>query len=68
MELTRKEDSVVKRLRSRRVLDMKSLCDKLDVSHMTVVRSLKKYGYHSSINQNGAFYTLHDIPSFDNDG
>jgi hypothetical protein len=68
MELTRKEDSVVKRLRSRRVLDMKTLCEKLDVSHMTVVRALKKYGYHSSINHNGAFYTLHDIPSFDNDG
>ena len=68
MELTRKEGSVVKRLRSRRVLDMKTLCKQLDVSHMTVVRALKKYGYHTSINHNGAFYTLRDIPSFDKDG
>jgi len=68
MELTRKENTVVERLRRRCVLDMKTLCEQLDVSHMTVVRALKKYGYHTSINHNAAFYTLHDIPSFDKDG
>ena len=48
MDLTRTETSVVQRLRRKRVANMKTLCEQLDVSHMTVVRALKKYGYFSS--------------------
>jgi hypothetical protein len=68
MPLTRTEASVVARLRSKRVATMKSLCQQLRVSHMSVVRALKKYGYFTSINHNASYYTLHDIPRFDDDG
>jgi hypothetical protein len=68
MQLTRTETNVVSRLRSKRVATMDFLCQQLRVSHMSVVRALKKYGYFTSINHNAAYYTLHDIPRFDDDG
>jgi len=68
MDLTAMEWKVVQRLRRHRVATMKTLRDELDVSHMTVARACKKYGYLSSVNHNAAFYTLHDIPHFDHDG
>jgi hypothetical protein len=68
MELTRTEARVVNRLRSKRVDTMNDLCQQLHVSHMSVVRALKKYGYFTSINHNASYYTLHDIPCFDDDG
>ena len=68
MELTRKESSVVQRLRRKRVAAMKTLRQELAVSHMTVVRALRKYGYYTSVNLNAAYYTLYDIPRFDEDG
>ena len=45
MELTRKESDVVQRLRRKRVATMKALRHELAISHMTVVRALRKYGY-----------------------
>ena len=68
MHLTPLELKVVQRLRRLRVASMKTLRDDLDVSHMTVVRACKKYGYLSSVNCNAAFYTLQDVPHFDSDG
>jgi hypothetical protein len=68
MELTRKESSVVQRLRRKRIATMSTLCEQMDVSHMTVVRALNKYGYHSSVNHNASYYTLHDTPHFNEDG
>jgi hypothetical protein len=68
MELTRKESEVVQRLRRNRIGTMRILCEELAVSHMTVFRALNKYGYHSSVNHNASYYTLHDIPRFDGDG
>jgi hypothetical protein len=68
MELTRTESTLVQRLRRKRIATMKALREELAVSHMTVVRALTKYGYHSSVNHNASFYTLHDIPRFDEDG
>jgi hypothetical protein len=68
MELTRKESEVVQRLRRNRIGTMRILCEELAVSHMTVFRALSKYGYHSSVNHNASYYTLHDIPRFDGDG
>ena len=68
MELTRKESSVVQRLRRKRVATMKTLRRELAVSHMTVVRALHKCGYYSSVNLNATYYTLYDIPRFDEDG
>ena len=68
MDLTRKESEVVQRLRRTRIGTMKILREELAVSHMTVFRALNKYGYHSSVNHNASYYTLHDIPRFDEDG
>lgn len=64
MELTRKESSVIQRLRRRRIATMKTLCEELVVSRMTVVRGLNRYGYYSSVNLNASYYTLHDTPRF----
>ena len=68
MDLTRKESEIVRRLRRERIGTMKILREELAVSHMTVFRALNKYGYHSSVNHNASYYTLHDIPRFDEDG
>ena len=68
MDLTQKESEVVRRLRRKRIGTMKILREELAVSHMTVFRALQKYGYHSSVNHNASYYTLHDIPRFDEDG
>ena len=62
------ESRVVSRLRRKRIATMKTVCDELDVSHMTVVRALKKYGYHNSVNCNASYYTLQGIPHFDEEG
>jgi len=66
--LTIKEKSVVDQLREWKVATKKRLCHHLQISHMTVVRALKKFGYYTSYNRNSAFYTLHDIPEFDTHG
>ena len=68
MDLTRKESEVVQCLRRERIGTMRILCEELTVSHMTVFRALRKYGYHSSVNHNASYYTLHDMPRFDQDG
>jgi len=68
MNLTDKESEVVRCLRRKRVSTMQTLRDELAVSHMTVFRALQKYGYYSSVNHNTSYYTLHDIPRFDEDG
>lgn len=68
MKLTHTEARVVGRLRKTRVDTMHQLCQHLQVSHMSVVRALKKYGYFTSVNHNARYYTLHDIPRFDEDG
>ena len=59
--LTIKEKSVVDQLREWKVATKKRLCHHLQISHMTVVRALKKFGYYTSYNKNSAFYTLYDM-------
>jgi len=68
MNLTATEGKVIDLLRRWQIGTKKALCNELLISHMTVVRALKKYGYHSSYNANAAYYTLWDIPTFDEDG
>ncbi len=68
MPFTAKEQAVVDSLRRWRVCTLRILCEHFDISHMTVVRALKKYGYHTSYNKNSSFYTLKDIPAFDTNG
>jgi hypothetical protein len=68
MSLTASEAAVIERLRHLTVATMATLQDGLGVSHMTVVRALRKHGYFTSFNHNSAFYVLADIPRFDGDG
>lgn len=68
MSLTPKETQVVEHLRQRQVTTKHALCQQLQTSPMTVVRALKKVGYYTSYNHNSAYYTLHEIPTFDPDG
>jgi hypothetical protein len=66
--LTPSEQRVIQRLRQRRIATKQSLCQQLQLSHMTVVRALQKTGYHNSFNANAAYYTLPQTPSFDPQG
>lgn len=66
--MTPTEATVVELLRRCRVATKQEICQRLEVSHMTVVRALVRYGYYTSLNHNSAFYTLHDTPTFDDDG
>ena len=68
MSFTIKENAIIDLLRQSKVATKKELCQHFEVSHMTVVRALKKFGYYTSYNKNSAFYTLHDIPEFDMHG
>ena len=47
---------------------MKLLRHQFQLSHMSVFRILKDYGYYTSYNYNAAYYTLHDVPQFDQAG
>ncbi len=67
-KFTVRETTVIEKLHECKVTTKKKLCDKLGISHMTVVRALKKFGYYTSYNKNSSFYTLHDVPEFDGDG
>ena len=66
--LTPAEQSVIQRLQRLGVATMRALCHGLHCCHMTVVRALKKTGYHNSFNANAAYYTLPQTPVFDDQG
>jgi hypothetical protein len=65
---TEKEQKLVNWVRTRKVATMRHLQHQFQVSHMTVFRALKKQGYHTSYNRNAAYYTLADVPEFDDWG
>ena len=52
-------------MKARQVTTMKALRHQFQISHMTVFRILREYGYHTSYNRNAAFYALRDVPQFD---
>jgi hypothetical protein len=53
-------------VRRERVVDLEALCEVLRTrSRMTVFRRLRKVGYLSSFSHGGRFYTLADVPAFD---
>jgi len=66
--LTGGEQKVVAWLRKSTVATMKQIRHQFRISHMTVVRALKKFGYYASYNYNAAYYVLRDIPEFDDWG
>jgi hypothetical protein len=51
-----------------RVQTMDALMKNLNRSRMSIHRYLEEIGYFSSYNARGMFYTLCDIPEFDNNG
>jgi hypothetical protein len=66
--LTHGEQRVVDALRKARIATMQSLRNRFQLSHMTVFRALRKYGYFHSYNYNASYYVLHDVPQFDDWG
>jgi hypothetical protein len=63
--LTDREQKLVNWLQTRKVATMRHLRHQFQVCHMTVFRALKKFGYHTSYNHNGGYYTLAGVPQFD---
>jgi arginine repressor len=47
---------------------MKQMRHQFQVSQATILRCLNEYGYLTSCNCNAAYYTLHDVPQFDDRG
>jgi hypothetical protein len=66
--LTCSEQKVIGWLRKATVATMKQIRYQFRISHMTVVRALKKAGYYASYNYNAAYYVLGDVPEFDDWG
>ena len=62
--LTDREQKVIEWLRKRKVATMRHLRHQFRLSHMTVVRALKKCGYYTSYNHNAAYYVLQELPQF----
>jgi hypothetical protein len=62
---TERHQKLVTWLKKRKVSTMKAMRHQFQLSHMTVFRILKDYGYHTSYNYNATYYTLHDVPQFD---
>jgi hypothetical protein len=66
--LTERHEKLIRWLRKRKVATMAQLRHQFQLSHMTVVRALSKHGYYTSYNRNAAYYTLCDVPQFDDWG
>ena len=66
--LTPGEEAVIRELRRLRVATMQTLRQRRGCCYMTVVRAIKKTGYHNSFNANAAYYALPETVVFDADG
>lgn len=62
---TESHQKLVKWMKKRKVATMKAMRHQFQLSHMTVFRILKEYGYYTSYNYNARYYTLRDVPQFD---
>jgi hypothetical protein len=68
MQFTPAETQIVETLQQRRVETSSRLAEQLKLSTKTVQRALAKVQHFTSINGNGAYVTLKDIPRFDEHG
>jgi hypothetical protein len=68
MNITKTENAIIEHLRKLRIATKKDLCSTFKVSHMTVIRALKKQDYYTSYNMNSAYYVLKNTPKFDKNG
>lgn len=62
------EIQIIKRLRRMKVVTIGQLVSLLESSVITARRYLKRWRAHTSVNHNGRYYTLPDIPKFDSNG
>ena len=62
------EKMIFKKFQLKRVLTIDQLIDLLKCSAITVRRYLKKWKAYTSINKNGRYYVLPQIPKFDKNG
>lgn len=60
-------DALIK-FRQDKIMTIEKLMHRLQCSAITVRRRLKKWDAFTSINQNGRYYTLPEIPEFDENG
>lgn len=69
MTIRESAEALRKLVRRSAVFDLETLFGLLDTrSRMTVFRRLRQLGYHSSYTHGGRYYTLRDIPRFDERG
>ncbi len=66
--ITFPEEAVLQPFRQNKVLRMEKIMDLCGCSVMTARRSLSAHGYLTSYNFNAKYYTLTEIPEFDEDG
>jgi hypothetical protein len=62
------ENCVIEKFRKHKVITIGQLVEWLKCSMITARRRLKKWQSHTSINKNGRYYTLPQIPVFDANG
>ena len=62
--LTEREQKVINWMKKRKVATMRQLRHQFQLSHMTVIRALKKQAYYTSYNHNASYYVLQDLPEF----
>jgi len=62
------EKGVLKKFRQQKVITIEQLVQFFQCSVITVRRRLKKWKTYTSINKNGRYYTLPQIPVFDENG
>ena len=61
-------NDAVKEFKERRVITIEQLVGLLESSVITARRQLKKWRAYTSFNMNGRYYTLPEIPRFDENG
>ena len=62
------ENLALERFRRQKIITIDQLVELLTCSVITARRRLKKWQTYTSINQNGRYYTLPQIPVFDDNG
>jgi hypothetical protein len=62
------ENRVLEKFRKQKIITIGQLVEWLKCSMITARRRLKKWQSHTSINNNGRYYTLPQIPLFDENG
>ena len=61
-------NKALKRFRAKKVMSLDELVGLLNCSKRTTQRQLKEWGTYTSYNQNGRYYVLRNVPTFDEHG